>query len=88
MQYPQQQYPPQRVGGNFRGRGQQQGGGFGRGRGQAICYNQGHPGHFSRDCQSIAKNGTYCNAFDHTIDQYLQLIEKWEDIIVVNPNST
>ena len=61
-------------------------GGFGWVRGQVLCYNFWNQGHFSRDYQIPTKTCTYCKTFDHTIEQCPQLIMKWKDITIDNPN--
>jgi hypothetical protein len=50
----------------FRGRGR--GGGMGRGRGQIIYYNCAQPGHLARNCQNHCTTCSYCNSFDHVIE--------------------
>ena len=64
-----QQYPQQRGGVNFIGRGQ--GGGFGRGRGQIICYNCGKPRNFLRDYVSFTNTCSYSKSFEHTVERCL-----------------
>ena len=72
VQYPQVQYPQPREGGIFGGRGQ--GVGFGCGIGQVICYNYGHPQHFSKDCTNPNMTCSYYKDFDHIVKECPLLI--------------
>jgi hypothetical protein len=63
--------------GGFRGRGR--GGGMGRGRGQIICYNCAHLDHLARDCQNPCTTCSYCNSFEHVIEDCLALLAKLQE---------
>jgi hypothetical protein len=63
--------------GGFIGRGR--GGGMGRGRGQIICYNCTLPGHLARDLQNPCTTCSYCNSFEHVIEDCLTLLAKLQE---------
>jgi hypothetical protein len=61
--------------GGFLGRG----GGMGRGRGHIIYYNYAHPGHLARDCQKPYTTCSYCNSFEHVIEECPTLLTKLQE---------
>jgi hypothetical protein len=56
-----------------------------RDRGQIICYNCAHPGHLTRDCQNHCTTCSYCNSFEHVIEECLALLAKLHERRGVNP---
>jgi hypothetical protein len=52
---------------------------MGRGRGQIICYNYLQPGHLSRDCQNPCTTCSYCNSFEHVIEDCPVLLAKIQE---------
>jgi hypothetical protein len=52
---------------------------MGRGRGQIICYNCAQPGHLERDCQNPCTTCSYCNSFEHVIEDCPALLAKLQE---------
>jgi hypothetical protein len=52
---------------------------MGRGRGQIICYNYTHLGHLARDFQNPCTTCSYCNSFEHVIEDCLVLLAKLQE---------
>jgi hypothetical protein len=52
---------------------------MGRGRGQIICYNCTQPGHLERDCQNPCTTCSYCNSFEHVIEDCPVLLAKLQE---------
>jgi hypothetical protein len=68
--------------GNFNSRGGYRGGGgggMGRGRGKIIYYNCVQPGHLARDCQNPCTTCSYCNSFEHVIEEFPVLLAKLQE---------
>jgi hypothetical protein len=63
--------------GGFRGRGRE--GGMGQGQGQIICYNCVHPGLLARDYQNPCTTCSYCNSFEHVIEDCIALLAKFQE---------
>jgi hypothetical protein len=63
--------------GGFKGR--EQGGGMGRGRGQIIFYNCTQPGHLAREFQNPCTTCSYCNSFEHVIEDCIALLTKIQE---------
>jgi hypothetical protein len=53
--------------GGFRGQGR--GGGMGQGQGTIIYYNYAQLGHLERDYQNPCTTFSYCNSFEHVIEE-------------------
>jgi hypothetical protein len=49
---------------------------MGRGRGHIICYNYAQPGHLEMDCQNPCTTCSYCNSFEHVIEDCPMLLGK------------
>jgi hypothetical protein len=52
---------------------------MGRGQGQIICYNCTQPGHLERDCQNPCTTCSYCNSFEHVIEDCPVLLAKLQE---------
>jgi hypothetical protein len=52
---------------------------MGQGRGQIIYYNCAQPGHLVRDCQNPFTTCSYCNSFEHVIENYPLLLAKLQE---------
>jgi hypothetical protein len=62
--------------GGLRGSGR---GGFCRRRGPIICYNCNKPRHLDRDYLNPYTTCTYCRVLDHVMEDFPQLIAKWQE---------
>jgi hypothetical protein len=49
---------------------------MGWGRGQIIYYNCAQLDHLERDCQNPCTTYSYCNSFDHVIEECPVLLAK------------
>jgi hypothetical protein len=52
---------------------------MGRGQGQIICYNCAQLGHLARDFQNPCTTCSYCNTFEHVIQEFLSLLAKLQE---------
>jgi hypothetical protein len=52
---------------------------MGRGQGQIIFYNYTQPGHLARDCQNPCTTCSYCNSFEHVIEDCHALLAKIQE---------
>jgi hypothetical protein len=52
---------------------------MGQGRGQIIYYNYSQPGHLARDCQNPCTTCSYCNSFEHVIEEFPMLLAKIQE---------
>jgi hypothetical protein len=51
-----------------------------RGRGKIIFYNCMQLGHLERDCQNPFTTCSYCNSFEHVIEECPVLLAKLQEI--------
>jgi hypothetical protein len=52
---------------------------MGQGRGKIICHNCTQPGHLERDCQNPCTTCSYCNSFEHVIEECPSLSDKLQE---------
>jgi hypothetical protein len=52
---------------------------MGQGIEKIIFYNFVHPGHLARDCQNPFTTYSYCNSFEHVIEEGLALLAKLQE---------
>jgi hypothetical protein len=52
---------------------------MGRGRGKIICYNYAQLGHLERDYQNPCTTCSYCNSFEHVIEECPALRAKLQE---------
>jgi hypothetical protein len=49
---------------------------MGRGRGKKMCYKCTYPGHLARDFHNPCTTCSYCNSFEHVIEECPMLLAK------------
>jgi hypothetical protein len=52
---------------------------MGQCQGHIICYKYAQPRHLARDCQNPCTNCSYCNSFEHVIEECPALLAKLQE---------
>jgi hypothetical protein len=52
---------------------------MGRGQGQIICYNYAQLRHLARNCQNPCTTYSYCNSFEHSIEESSMFLAKLQE---------